>query len=310
MKKRLETRGLRLAFTSADSSETDAVGSSSATSLKPRASSLVVADLRKSFRGAAGGVVEVLRGVSFAAEAGEMSAVVGASGAGKSTLLHVLGGLEAADAGSARLGGFDITRAGAGALARFRRGEVGFVFQSHRLLADLSAEENVALPLLVARRRRGAALVAAREMLAAVGLAERAAHAAGELVGRRAAARGGRARARHAPAPRARGRADRQPRRAHGRRGRRAPVRALPRGARLRGRRHAQRAAGARLRPRLTLREGRVSEEGRVGGELRCSGCRLVSSQTTGFAELRLEPRTTASSLLTFKSDIRARFQL
>ena len=111
---------------------------------------LVVEGLRKSFRGPAGRAVEVLRGVSFAARAGETVALVGASGAGKSTLLHVLGGLEAADAGSARLGAFDITRARASRLAQFRRSEVGFVFQSHRLLGDLSAEENVALPLMVA----------------------------------------------------------------------------------------------------------------------------------------------------------------
>ena len=163
--------------------ETGAQGDSSATSPEPQASRLIVSDLRKSFRDPAGGIVEVLRGVSFAAAAGEMLAVVGASGAGKSTLLNVLGGLEAADGGRARLGEFDITRAGRAELARFRRQEVGFVFQSHRLLADLSAEENIALPLWVARRARGEAACAAREMLAAVGLLERAAHAAGELSG-------------------------------------------------------------------------------------------------------------------------------
>ncbi|HEX6622727.1 MAG TPA: ABC transporter ATP-binding protein [Pyrinomonadaceae bacterium] len=182
MKKSPESGVWSLKSEQADSERSASVQSSDS-GLRTPDSGLVVEDLRKGFRGAAGGVVEVLRGVSFAAGAGEMLAVVGASGAGKSTLLHVLGGLEAADAGSARLGGFDITRAGAGALARFRRSEVGFVFQSHRLLADLSAEENVALPLLVARWKRGAALGAAREMLAAVGLAGRERHAAGELSG-------------------------------------------------------------------------------------------------------------------------------
>ncbi|PYS84500.1 MAG: hypothetical protein DMF67_04665 [Acidobacteria bacterium] len=144
---------------------------------------LVVEGVRKSFRDPSGGTVEVLRGVSFELRAGEMAAVVGASGAGKTTLLHVLGGLEAADAGRARLGDFRINGAGAAELARWRGREVGFVFQSQRLLADLSAEENVALPLLVARRGWREARARAREMLDAVGLASRAAHLAGELSG-------------------------------------------------------------------------------------------------------------------------------
>jgi lipoprotein-releasing system ATP-binding protein len=146
-------------------------------------SGLVVSGVRKSFRDPSGGVLEILRGVSFEARAGEMLAVVGASGAGKTTLLHVLGGLEAADEGGARLGGFDILGAGRAELARFRGREIGFVFQSHHLLADLSAEENVALPLVVARRGWREARARASEMLRAVGLSERAAHAAGELSG-------------------------------------------------------------------------------------------------------------------------------
>jgi lipoprotein-releasing system ATP-binding protein len=144
---------------------------------------LVVEDVRKSFRDPAGGVLEVLRGVSFELSAGCMAAVVGASGAGKTTLLQLLGGLEAADAGRARLGRFDILRSTAAQLARWRGREVGFVFQFHHLLADLSALENVALPLLVARRGAREARDAAREMLVRVGLSLRAAHAAGELSG-------------------------------------------------------------------------------------------------------------------------------
>jgi predicted ABC-type transport system involved in lysophospholipase L1 biosynthesis ATPase subunit len=127
--------------------------------------------------------LEVLRGVSFEVGAGEAVAVVGASGAGKTTLLQVLGGLERADAGSARLGDFDILTAGGAALAAWRGREVGFVFQFHHLLADLSAEENVALPLRIARRGPGDALSAARQMLELVGLAARAGHGAGELSG-------------------------------------------------------------------------------------------------------------------------------
>ena len=144
---------------------------------------LVVHDVRKAFRDPAGGALEVLRGVAFTLGAGEMAAVLGASGAGKSTLLHVLGGLERADAGSALLGGFDILRAAGAELARFRGREVGFVFQFHHLLPDLSAVENVALPLLVARRKPGEAREAASEMLERVGLSKRARHRAGELSG-------------------------------------------------------------------------------------------------------------------------------
>ena len=125
----------------------------------------------------------MLRGVSLGLRAGEAAAVVGASGAGKTTLLHVVGGLEAADAGSVKVGGFDVTRAPLSALVRWRGREVGFVFQFHHLLADLSAEENVALPLLVARTGRREALTRAHELLERVGLGARLAHAAGELSG-------------------------------------------------------------------------------------------------------------------------------
>lgn len=144
---------------------------------------LHVEELRKAFRDPAGGALEVLRGVSFEAGAGEMTAVVGESGSGKTTLLHLIGGLEAADKGVARLGRFEITGATMSELSRWRGREVGFVFQAHHLLADLSAEENVALPLMVARTGMREVMARAREMLARVGLSARAAHASGELSG-------------------------------------------------------------------------------------------------------------------------------
>jgi lipoprotein-releasing system ATP-binding protein len=81
------------------------------------------------------------------------------------------------------LGEFDVTGASTSELVRWRGGAVGFVFQFHHLLADLSAEENVALPLLVARVRRREALARARELLERVGLGARLTHAAGELSG-------------------------------------------------------------------------------------------------------------------------------
>jgi lipoprotein-releasing system ATP-binding protein len=144
---------------------------------------LEVRELRKAYASPSGAALEVLRGVSLRLAAGEMLAVMGASGAGKSTLLHVLGGLDAADGGSVRLGDTELTRAGGAELARVRGEEVGFVFQFHHLLPDLSALENVALPLLVARRKPREARAAASALLAAVGLSERATHRPGELSG-------------------------------------------------------------------------------------------------------------------------------
>jgi lipoprotein-releasing system ATP-binding protein len=144
---------------------------------------LVAEGVRKSFREPSGGALEVLRGAALCLRAGEAAAVVGASGAGKTTLLHVVGGLEAADEGNVKVGGFDVTRATPSELVRWRGGAVGFVFQFHHLLADLSAEENVALPLLVARIGRREALGRARELLEKVGLGPRLGHAAGELSG-------------------------------------------------------------------------------------------------------------------------------
>jgi lipoprotein-releasing system ATP-binding protein len=128
-------------------------------------------------------VLEILRGVTFEVGASESVAIVGASGAGKSTLLHVVGGLEAADGGSATLDGFDIMRAAGDELAFFRSRNVGFIFQFHHLLPDLSAEENVALPLLVARKSRAEARSAACAALDAVALGARGAHRPGELSG-------------------------------------------------------------------------------------------------------------------------------
>ena len=144
---------------------------------------LEVSDLRKSFRTPAGAPLEVLRGVSFVAERGEMLAIMGASGAGKSTLLHTLGGLEAADGGRIQLEDFEVTRARGSRLAGFRNEEVGFVFQFHHLLQDLTAMENVSLPLLISRVAWREAQKRALEALESVGLAERRAHPVSHLSG-------------------------------------------------------------------------------------------------------------------------------
>ena len=150
---------------------------------EPDNSVLAVRDLHKTFPSPGGGRVEVLRGVTLAVGAGEMLAVVAAALTCPRPMLHVCGGLDVADAGSVRIGEVELTKADAAKSARVRNEVIGFVFQSHHLLPDLAAWENVALPLWVARVRRGAARAAAHEMLAAVGLVARAAHRAGELSG-------------------------------------------------------------------------------------------------------------------------------
>lgn len=127
---------------------------------------LEVVDLRKSFAAPNGERIEVLRGVSFAVNAGECVAITGPSGSGKSTLLHLVGGLEEADHGS---------------LTPFRRQQIGFVFQFHYLLPDLTAAENVALPLLI--RRSGNAFQQARALLAETGLRDRLDHQVSHLSG-------------------------------------------------------------------------------------------------------------------------------
>jgi lipoprotein-releasing system ATP-binding protein len=144
---------------------------------------LVVSELNKAFRTPAGARLEVLRGASFEVEAGEMAAITGASGSGKSTLLHILGGLEAADAGCVKFGEFSLMNADDAKLARFRECDLGLVFQSHHLLPDLTAAENVALPLLINRQARNESLRRALISLETVGLTERATHSVGQLSG-------------------------------------------------------------------------------------------------------------------------------
>ena len=128
-----------------------------------------VVDLRKSFVAPNGARIEVLRGVTFEAQAGESLAIMGASGSGKSTLLHLLGGLEMPDHGQITLDG--------------HRKQIGFIFQFHYLLPDLSAVENVALPLLIARWKKKLAFERAMLLLEKTELADRAEHPISHLSG-------------------------------------------------------------------------------------------------------------------------------
>ena len=127
--------------------------------------------------------VQVLSGVDLAVRAGETLAIVGASGSGKSTLLHLLGGLDAPTQGRVALKGQDLARLSPAAQGRLRNGELGFIYQFHHLLAEYSAQENVAMPLRIRRLPVPGCMAQAAAMLAQVGLAERLAHRPAELSG-------------------------------------------------------------------------------------------------------------------------------
>ena len=139
--------------------------------------------LRKSYRGGGGTELTVLDGVDLDVARGEAVAIIGASGAGKSTLLHLLGGLDRPTAGEVAVGGRRLDRLDGVELAAFRNGAIGFVFQFHHLLREFNAEENVMMPQLIAGMDRGPARERARELLAEVGLSERATHRSTELSG-------------------------------------------------------------------------------------------------------------------------------
>ncbi|MFI5024618.1 MAG: ABC transporter ATP-binding protein [Alphaproteobacteria bacterium] len=128
-------------------------------------------------------VLEVLRGLSLAVEAGEIVALVGPSGAGKSTLLHVAGLLERPDGGEVIVNGIPCGTLGDDERTRLRRVHLGFVYQFHHLLPEFSALENVMLPQLIAGLSREVARGRARQLLAMVGLAERESHRPARLSG-------------------------------------------------------------------------------------------------------------------------------
>ena len=127
--------------------------------------------------------IEVLSGVNLLLRPGESLAVLGVSGAGKSTLLHVLGGLERPTAGEVRFGGRDLYALPPEDVAEFRNRSLGFVFQSHHLLPEFDAEENVMMPCLLAGFPRRQAREKARALLDAVGLSHRLHHGPGKLSG-------------------------------------------------------------------------------------------------------------------------------
>ena len=127
--------------------------------------------------------LEVLRGVDLEVVRGDFVALRGASGTGKSTLLHLIGGLDLPNAGEIFFAGQSLTRFSEGELTHFRNRRVGFVFQAYHLLPELDALENVCLPARVARIPAAQAEKRGRELLARVGLENRAGHKPSELSG-------------------------------------------------------------------------------------------------------------------------------
>ncbi len=131
--------------------------------------------------GSAAASVHVLKGIDLTIDAGEAVGIVGPSGSGKSTLLMVLAGLERLDSGEISVNGAPLHKLGEDALADFRGRNIGIVFQSFHLIANMTALENVAIPLELANVRNPFDI--ARRELQAVGLGERLGHYPGQLSG-------------------------------------------------------------------------------------------------------------------------------
>lgn len=139
---------------------------------------MLAKDIHKRF-----GPLEVLKGINFCAGQGEIVSIVGASGAGKSTLLQILGTLSTPDKGSLTIDGTDVLKLGRDALADFRGKKIGFVFQSHHLLPEFTAEENVMIPAMIAGKSRRQAAARAAGLLELMGLGQRRNHKPSELSG-------------------------------------------------------------------------------------------------------------------------------
>ena len=142
--------------------------------MAPEGVPLLAADgLAKGF-GSGEARVDVFRNVSLEVRAGDLLAITGPSGCGKSTLLHLFAGLDTPDAGHVRVSGTDWSSLTRETRAALRGSTIGFVFQFHHLLPELTAEENVALPLFLAGRSEADGRKEAREVLERVGLTSRA----------------------------------------------------------------------------------------------------------------------------------------
>ena len=143
---------------------------------------LVVRGVRKTFE-AENAPVRALRGVDLTVDRGEFVALMGPSGCGKSTLLNLVAGLDVADDGTIRVDGEQVTGSSEDDLARMRRRHIGIVFQFFNLLEGMTVLENVALPAIIAGRKRRAAETRARDLLDLLGISSKATAAPGDLSG-------------------------------------------------------------------------------------------------------------------------------
>jgi lipoprotein-releasing system ATP-binding protein len=127
--------------------------------------------------------LNILNDINLDIGRGERIAIVGPSGAGKTTLLHMLGGLDTPSQGSVLVSGKDIAKMNDRDRSRLRNRELGFVYQFHHLLAEFSALENAAMPLLIAGEKRAVAFARSSELLERVGLGHRLQHRPAQLSG-------------------------------------------------------------------------------------------------------------------------------
>lgn len=127
--------------------------------------------------------LDVLSGVDLVIRESERLAIIGASGSGKTTLLQIMGGLDDPTSGEVLVNGQSIANISENEKSALRNQFIGFVYQFHHLLPEFSAQENVAMPLLIRRLRKDAAMQQAADLLDRVGLAERLDHKPGELSG-------------------------------------------------------------------------------------------------------------------------------
>ncbi len=127
--------------------------------------------------------LKVLDEIDLTVGKGEVLAIMGQSGSGKSTLMHLLGGLDEPSSGAVSLAGQAFSRLGAARRGALRNQHLGFIYQFHHLLPEFTAQENVAMPLLLRRQNAAQAEAQAAELLSRVGLGERLAHKPGELSG-------------------------------------------------------------------------------------------------------------------------------
>jgi lipoprotein-releasing system ATP-binding protein len=139
-------------------------------------------ELRKTY-GAGASEINVLSGISVSVEPGQLIAVIGPSGAGKSTLLHLLAALDTPTSGKVYFEGKALDSFREVELANYRNRSIGFVWQRHHLLADFTASENVAMPLLMRGAKYDEALETSNRWLREVGLGARLSQRAGELSG-------------------------------------------------------------------------------------------------------------------------------